>query len=193
MKFILLLPFASLLTILIFSIFISCNTGSKTAISETSYSKKSLPAPHETKSTMRFSKVLGWPKDKTPIAPTGFIVTRFADGLDNPRWMCQATNGDVFVAEANTILSGLKKLGSSIHPRIKTQNYGTSANRITMFRDTNKDGIYETRSVFLGGLNQPLGMLILNNYFYVANTDGLMQYPYKVGDQKVSGPGKKIS
>ena len=170
----------------------SCNTGSKTTIGETGYSKGKLPAPGETKSTTRFSKVLEWPKDKTPIAPAGFIVTRFADGLDNPRWIYQASNGDVFIAESNTLLSGLKKLGASIHPRIKTQHYGTSANRITMFRDTNKDGIYETRSPFLEGLNQPLGMLILNNYFYVANTDGVMQYPYNVGDQKVSGPGRKI-
>ena len=180
------------LSVITLSSITSCNTGSKTAAGETSYSKERLPAPNETKSTTRFSKVLGWPKDKTPIAPAGFIVTRFADGLDNPRWIHQSSNGDVFVAESNTILSGLKKLGANIHPRIKTHNYGSSANRITIFKDTNKDGIYETRSVFLEGLNQPLGMLILNNYFYVANTDGLVQYRYKVGDQKVSGSGRKI-
>jgi glucose/arabinose dehydrogenase len=187
-----LLPFAYLFSIITFLSITTCDTGSKTTIGETSYSKERLPAPHETKSTTRFSKVLGWPKDKTPIAPAGFIVTRFADGLDNPRWIYQASNGDVFVAESNTVLSGIKKLGASIHPRIKTQHYGTSANCITMFSDSNKDGIYETRSVLLEGLNQPFGMLILNNYFYLANTDGLIQYPYKVGDQKVLGPGKKI-
>lgn len=186
-----LLPFYWL-SIITFSIITSCNTGSKTTIGETSYNKERLPAPHETRSAIRFSKVLGWPKGKTPVAPAGFIVTRFADGLDKPRWMYQASNGDIFVAESNTVLSGIKKLGASILPRIRTQHYGTSANRITMFRDADKDGVYETRSVFLEGLNQPLGILVLNNYFYVANTDGLMQFPYKVDDQKVSGPGKKI-
>ncbi len=177
--------------IIIFSI-VACNTGAKTSIGETSYSAEKFPAPNETKSTTRFSKVVAWPDGQTPQAPAGFVVTRFADGLDNPRWIYQAANGDVFVAEAGTVLSGLKKLGASLHPRIKTQNYGTSANRITMFRDADKDGNYETRSVFLQGLNQPLGMLILNNYFYVANTDGLVRYPYKVGDQKVLGQGKRI-
>ncbi|MBA4140746.1 MAG: sorbosone dehydrogenase family protein, partial [Segetibacter sp.] len=103
--------------------FSKCNTGSKSA-AQTSYNKDSLPAPRSTKSTTRFSKVVGWPKGKTPIAPAGFTVTRFAEGLDNPRWIYQAPNGDIFVAESNTILSGLKKLGARLHPRIKTQHYG---------------------------------------------------------------------
>jgi glucose/arabinose dehydrogenase len=170
----------------------ACNSNSKNASSQTSYNKSNLPAPFDTKSTTRFSKVLGWSGGQTPVAPAGFRVTRFADNLDNPRWIYQASNGDIYVAESNTILSGLKKLGASIHPRIKTQHYGTSANRITMFKDVNKDGIAESRSVFLEGLNQPLGMLILNNSFYVANTDGLVQYPYSLGSLKVGGVGKKI-
>ena len=119
----------------------SCSTSSQTASPNPSYNKENLPAPFETKSTSRYSKVVGWPKHKTPIAPEGFTVSRFADGLNNPRWIYQATNGDVFVAESNTVLSWLKRLGAGIHPRIKTQHYGTSANRITMFRDADKDGI----------------------------------------------------
>jgi glucose/arabinose dehydrogenase len=170
----------------------SCNSGSKTSAPQTSYQKDSLPKPYHTNSSVRFSKVVGWPKNKTPIAPEGFTVSPFADGLNNPRWIYQAPNGDIFVAESNTILSGLKKLGARLHPRIKTQRYGTSANRITMFSDVNKDGIYERRSTFLDGLNQPFGMLYLNNAFYVANTDALVQYPYKLGDLKVSGAAKKI-
>ena len=170
----------------------SCSTSSQTASPNPSYNKENLPVPFQTKSTSRYSKVVGWPKHKTPIAPEGFTVSRFADGLNNPRWIYQATNGDVFVAESNTVLSWLKRLGAGIHPRIKTQHYGTSANRITMFRDADKDGIYETRSVFLEGLNRPLGMLVLDGFFYVANTDGLVRYPYKLGDAKVSGAGKKI-
>ncbi|MDQ6813712.1 MAG: sorbosone dehydrogenase family protein, partial [Bacteroidota bacterium] len=158
----------------------------------TSYSKEHLPAPYQTKSTTRFSKVLGWPKDKTPEAPAGFIVTRFAEGLDNPRWMYQAANGDIFIAESNTVLSGIKKIGAGLLPRIKTQHYGTSADRITIVRDVNKDGIYESRSVFLEGLNRPFGMLILNNYFYVANTDGVIRYPYRSGETKIEVQGKKI-
>ncbi len=101
------LPILILNTFLVITTFTACNTGSKSA-GQTSYSKDSLPAPNSTKSTTRFSKVVGWPKGKTPTAPAGFTVTRFADGLDNPRWIYQAPNGDIFVAESNTTLSGLK-------------------------------------------------------------------------------------
>ena len=150
-----------------------------------------LPAPYATKSVQNFSKVIGWPEGKTPIAPAGFTVTKFADGLDNPRWIYVGSNGDIFVAESNTILKGIKKLGAKISRKIKTQNYGNSADRITLFRDTNKDGVYESRHVFAKDLNQPLGMLILNSSFYVANTDGLLQFDYKSGDTSIKRQWKK--
>ena len=101
-------------------------------------------------------------------------------------------NGDIFVSEANTTLSGIAKFGASISRKIKTQHYGKSANRITMFRDNNKDGIYESRYVFAEGLNQPFGMLILKNNFYVANTDALLQFNYNDGDTMLKGAGKTI-
>ena len=146
-----------------------------------------LPAPFATKSSRNFSKVIGWPEGKTPIAPNGFTVTGFADSLDNPRWIYVGSNGDIFVAESNTILKGIKKLGAKISRKIKTQNYGKSAGRITLFRDANKDGVFESRHVFAEGLNQPLGMLILNDHFYVANTDALLQFNYKTGDTELKG------
>ena len=154
--------------------------------------KDTLPPPFATKSTRNFSKVIGWSDGKTPIAPEGFVVTKFADSLNNPRWIYIADNGDIFVAESNTILKGIKKIGAKLAPKIKTQNYGSSANSITLFRDSNKDGVFETRHVFSENLNQPLGMLILNNHFYVANTDGVLQFDYKIGDIKLNGAGKKI-
>jgi len=169
-----------------------CQSKSPATASPVSYNKDSLPPPHHTKSVTRFSKVLGWPKQKRPVAPEGFKVTRFATGLQNPRWIYQAPNGDVFISEANTILSGIKKIGANLHPRIKTQGYGTSANRITLFRDSNKDGTFETKSIFLQNLNQPLGMLVLDSFFYVANTDGLIRFPYTTGATNIHTTGKKI-
>ena len=151
-----------------------------------------LPQPYATKSAKNYSKIIGWSDGKTPTAPEGFVVTKFADSLESPRWIYIADNGDIFVAESSTILKGIKKIGAKIAPKIKTQNIGTSANRITLFRDSNKDGVFETRHVFAENLNQPFGMLILKNSFYVANTDGLMQYDYKVGDLKLRGLGKRI-
>ncbi len=157
-----------------------------------SYGTDSLPAPFATKSKTNFSKVIGWPKGKTPIAPEGFTVTKFAEGLTHPRWIYVATNGDVFIAESNTILKGLKKIGAKLSRKIKTQDYGESPNRILLFKDVNKDGVAENRSVFLENLNQPLGMLIVGNHFYVANTNGLMQFKYTTGALKPSGTGMQI-
>jgi len=170
------------------------NAGSDSRLGRTNMGDQNdtLPAPYATKSVQNFSKVIGWPEGKTPIAPVGFTVTMFADGLDNPRWIYVGSNGDIFVAESNTILKGIKKLGAKLSRKIKTQNYGRSADRITLFRDANKDGVYESRHVFAKNLNQPLGMLILNSSFYVANTDGLLQFDYKGGDTTLNGNGKKI-
>ena len=151
-----------------------------------------MPVPYSTKSSKNYSKVIGWPEGKTPIAPEGFEVTKFADGLDHPRWIYVGSNGDIFVAETNTVLKGIKKLGAKLSRKIKTQHYGTSANRITLFRDKNKDGVFESRFVFAEKLNQPLGMLILNNHFYVGNTDALLIFDYKIGDTALAGAGKKI-
>ena len=152
----------------------------------------SMPAPFATKSSRNFSKVIDWPAGKTPTAPDGFIVSRFADSLSNPRWIYVGSNGDIFVAESNTILKGIKKIGAKISRKIKTQNLGESANRITLFRDADKNGIFENRYVFAEGLNQPLGMLILNDHFYVANTDALIMFNYKMGDTKLNGASQQI-
>lgn len=130
-----------------------------------------LPAPYNSESVTNRPEEAGWPDGKLPVAPAGFTVTRFANKLKSPRWTYEGPNGDIFVAESAT---------------------KNSADRITVFRDVNKDGVPEMREIFLEKLNKPLGMLILRNYFYVANTNGLFRYPYTVGDLKIKGEGKKI-
>ncbi|MBC7743531.1 MAG: sorbosone dehydrogenase family protein [Flavobacterium sp.] len=151
-----------------------------------------LPQPYATKSTRNFSKVIGWPKNKMPVAPSGFKVNRFAYNLVSPRWMYVCPNGDILVAEANTELTGVKMMGARLLGITKSQRFNKSANRITLVRDTNQDGTADFRTVFLSGLNQPLGMLIIGNYFYVANTDGLWKYPYKNGQNQITSKGEKI-
>jgi glucose/arabinose dehydrogenase len=152
----------------------------------------SFPPPFQTKSATNYSKVIGWAEVETPKAPAGFTVTKFADKLEHPRWIYVAENGDVFVAESNTLLSGFQKLGPIFYPSVRSQHYGNSANRITLFRDANQDGVPEERFIFAENLNQPFGMLILGGYFYVGNTDGIMRFDYKVGDTKLAGKGKMI-
>ena len=165
-------------------------TGETVATADTAIG---LPAPFATKSTKNFSNVLGWPAGKTPQAPAGFTVTEFARDLDSPRWIYVAPNGDIFVAEANTERDKPKDVViNAVTGRNKSERAGTSANRITLFRDTNKDGKPDVHEVFLTGLNRPLGMLVMGNSFYAANTDGLMRYDYKPGQTKITAPGKKI-
>lgn len=151
----------------------SCNSSKKPAVETDTTSKTDdLPAPFATQPSTKLSNVIGWPDDKTPVAPEGFIVKRFASALENPRWIYQAPNGDIFVSEAS--------------------NGKVSANRITLLRDKNNDGVADEKLIFLENLNMPLGMLILNNSFYIANTDGLLRYTYKAGDNKLSGVGNRI-
>jgi len=130
-----------------------------------------LPAPYASKSKTNNSKVIGWPEGKMPTAPEGFTVTKFADGFQNPRWTYIAPNADIFVVESGT---------------------GASKNQITVLRDKDKDGKFETREVFIKGLNKPFGMLVLKDFFYIANTDGLYRYPYKNNPLKLETKGEKI-
>lgn len=138
---------------------------------QTQVDSLTLPAPYATESVSNEGKAIGWENGQMPQAPAGFKVEKFAAELEHPRWIYQAPNGDIFVAESNT-----KK----------------SADRITLFRDTNQDGKPDQKEAFLEDLNQPFGMLVLNGYFYVANTDGLLRYPYKEGQTKMTAKGEKI-
>lgn len=138
----------------------------KTAVGEIT-----LPPPYATESKTKNSKVIGWPEGKMPTAPEGFTVTKFADGFENPRWTYIAPNNDIFVVESGT---------------------RSSKNQITVLRDKDKDGKFETREVFIDDLNKPFGMLVLKDFFYIANTDGLYQYPYKNNPLKLETKGVKI-
>lgn len=158
----------------------------------TSSESLTLPAPDTTASKNKFSKVIGWPENKTPVAPEGFVVTRFASNIKSPRNMIVAPNGDVLVVLSNSERSTKEKVANAVTGKSKSEVAGQSANTILLYRDADKDGKPELTTTFLTGLNQPYGMLIIGNSFYVANTDGIWQYPYKSGDTKITSTGKKI-
>jgi glucose/arabinose dehydrogenase len=168
------------------------NGDADTVETNTAQAPVTLPPPFATESVKNFSKVTGWPQNQAPVAPEGFTVTKFAGNLDNPRWVYIAPNGDVLVSEANTKSKGLKKVKDAISGKSKSQGEGEGGNRVLLFRDANRDGRYEKKIPFLSGLNKPFGMLIIGNSFYVANTDGVWQYPYKEGDTIISSKGKLI-
>lgn len=131
-----------------------------------------LPPPYHTKALTKISQIVNWEKDEYPKAPKGFKVTRFADNLKHPRRTYVANNGDYFVAESD----GAKK----------------SANQIRLLRDTNADGMPDENHIFLENLNQPYGMLLLDGYFYVANVDAIVRFPYKKGQTKITAKPEKI-
>lgn len=156
------------------------------AVVDTTGDNIKLPEPYATPSVRNSSKTIGWHDGKTPTVPSGFKITKFADGLDNPRWMYVAPNGDVFVAEANTVSDGFAKTNGAAPEKTKSKN------SILLLRDADHDGTPETQKIFLTGLNRPLGMLILDGKFYVANTNALMMYPYEQGQLEMTAEGTKI-
>ncbi|MTI28747.1 PQQ-dependent sugar dehydrogenase [Fulvivirga kasyanovii] len=151
-----------------------------------------LPPPYATKGVANFSKVKGW-NGRKPKAPEGFTVSKYADGLENPRWMYVLPNGDVLVAESNSNYGLLKKIGAVLIGAHRSKSLKHSADRITLLRDANGDGSPESSYIFLKNLNQPFGMLVLNGWFYVANTDGVWRYPYKSGQTAIEGKGERIT
>ncbi|HCO67666.1 MAG TPA: L-sorbosone dehydrogenase [Dysgonomonas sp.] len=150
-----------------------------------------LPEPYATPSINNFSKVLGWSGGQMPTAPTGFTVSKFADGFHNPRWIYVAPNGDIFVSDAATEKPDEDERDRFGIAKTESQNFG-SQNSIIMFRDRNKDGEYEERFVYKTGLNQPFGMLVIGNHFYVANTDALLRFPYDPNSTSLMGNGEKL-
>lgn len=177
--FIALLPFA-----------MACNSNNQNK--EPANGQTDMPAPDLNASNTKFSKVIGWPEGKTPIAPAGFTVTKFAGNIKSPRNIYIAPNGDVLVALSNSERSVEEKVVNAVTGKAKSEQGGESANAIILFRDSNNDGKPDLQSAFLTGLNQPYGVLIIGNSFYVANTDGLWKYPYQTGDTKITGKGIKI-
>jgi glucose/arabinose dehydrogenase len=134
---------------------------------------KQLPPPDPAKAATRFAKVVGWPKGTTPQSLQGFAVSLFAGGLSSPRWPYVLPNGDVLVAE------------SEGQP-------GKSPNKVTLLRDADHDGVAETQSIFLQGVRQPFGLLLLGDQLYVGNTNALMRFPYSAGQTKITAAGTKL-
>ena len=147
--------------------------------------------------TVKVAPAKGWSGDQKPSAAPGFAVSSYATGLDHPRWLYVLPNGDVLVAETNAPerpddKRGIK--GFFMSRAQKKAGAGTpSANRITLLRDADGDGKAEFRSEFLKDLNSPFGMALVGNDFYVANTDAVMRYRYRVASSFIDGSGTKVA
>lgn len=145
--------------------------------------------------TLKMPSARGWDQGQKPVAAPGLKVNAFATGLQHPRWIHVLPDGGVLVAEANQVASSSRSIFSYAMRATmrRARALGVSANRITLFRDTDGDGVAEQRQVFMEGLNQPFGMALLGDTFYVGNTDGVMAFPYIAGADRITAPGKRLT
>lgn len=158
-----------------------------------------LPPPNTTLiPTVNTAKAVGWIAGAQPVAAAGLAVNAFASGLDHPRWLYVLPNGDVLVAETNAppkpeeASGGLKDWAAGLVMK-RAGARTASANRITLLRDADHDGVAETRSVLLQGLNSPFGMALIGNQLYVANADAVLRFPYETGQTQISAAGVKVT
>ncbi|HEX6361379.1 MAG TPA: sorbosone dehydrogenase family protein [Albitalea sp.] len=158
-----------------------------------------LPPPQkQTIPTVKVAKAVGWPAGAKPAAAPGVAVNAFADKLEHPRWLHVLPNGDVLVAESDAPPKpesgggGLRQKMMGFFMKRAGSNQG-SANRITLLRDADGDGVAETRSVFLQGLNSPFGMALVGNDLYVANADAVMRFPYTAGQTRIEAAGTRLT
>lgn len=145
--------------------------------------------------TLKMPTAQGWAKGQTPVAAPGLTVNAFATALKHPRWIEVLPNGDVLVAEALTVSGGISSvfdLAMEATMR-RAAALGDSPNRITRLRDADGDGVAETSEVFLAGLNQPFGMALHGDTFYVGNTDGLVAFPFDHATHVVTGQGRRLA
>jgi glucose/arabinose dehydrogenase len=145
--------------------------------------------------TVLIAPAKGWPDGEKPVAAPGTIVSAFATKLDHPRWVYVLPNGDVLVAESAGPPREAKGLKAwFMKNAMKTAGSAVpSANRITLLRDADGDGVPETRTAFLEGLNSPFGMALIGNDFYVANCDAILRFPYREGDTRITAKGAQVT
>ncbi|MFJ4293808.1 PQQ-dependent sugar dehydrogenase [Cupriavidus sp. NPDC089707] len=156
-----------------------------------------LPPPNQTAiPTVKIAPAVGWAEGQRPVPAEGMAVTAFADKLDHPRWVYVLPNGDVLVAESNAPPKpddgkGIK--GWIMKKMMQRAGAGTpSANRITLLRDSNGDGVADQRSIFLKDINSPFGMVLVGNEFYVAATDAVLRFPYQPGQMQIAAAPQKV-
>jgi glucose/arabinose dehydrogenase len=144
--------------------------------------------------TLKMPTARGWRDGEKPTAAPGLKVNAFASGLDHPRWIDVLPNGDVLIAEATQIAGTPRTVFHYAMQATmrRAAALGVSANRITLLRDRDGDGVAEVKQPFMEGLSQPFGMALVGDTFYVGNTDGVVAFPYTAGADRITASGRKL-
>jgi len=174
-----------------------CGGGQALSPGSTEGVDPALPPPQRALiPTVDIAPATGWPQGATPTPARGLVVSRFADGLEHPRWLHVLPNGDVLVAESNAPagksgVDGIK--GKVMGVVMKRAGAGVpSAERISVLRDADGDGIAEVRQPFLTGLHSPFGMALVGDTLYIANADALVSVPYRTGQLRIDAVPLKV-
>ena len=175
----------------------ACGDMAKLPVSAGTGPDPQLPSPRQSLiPTVDIAPVKGWPEKATPQAANGLKVERFANGLQHPRSLYVLPNGDVLVAETDA--PPKPEDGKGIRGwfyKMAQKRAGAnqpSANRITLLRDADGDGVADTRTVFLENLNSPFGIALVGSDLYVANTDAVMRFHYDTGQTRINDNGTKL-
>ncbi|MEA3044640.1 MAG: hypothetical protein QOH47_2478 [Sphingomonadales bacterium] len=163
----------------------ACGDTARLNIAQSTGPAPALPPPvRRPIPTVQVADAVGWPAGTAPVASAGLSVTPFATGLDHPRWLLVLPNGDVLVAETAAPASPPQYEEHSLKAtfmRMFMREAGSavpSANRITLLRDADGDGVAELRTPYITGLSSPFGMALVGSMLYVANADALVAFPY---------------
>jgi len=182
---------------LLLGVLAGCSDVAQVPFSEATGPRPVLVAPVQHPiPTVNIAPARGWPDGGRPAPAAGLAVNAFAAGLDHPRWLYVLPNGDVLVAETNAPErpdEGKSLKGRAMKVFQKKAGAGApSANRITLLRDSDGDGVADQRHVFLEGLNSPFGMALIGDQLYVANTDAVVRFPYQTGATHIDAQGVQV-
>ncbi|HJQ52934.1 MAG TPA: sorbosone dehydrogenase family protein [Gemmatimonadaceae bacterium] len=177
--------------------FAACGAPARVPVAAASGVRPVIPPPKESiVPVINVVTAKGWRDEHMPVAADGLAVRPFARGLDHPRWLYVLPNGDVLVAETNAPKrpddgKGIKGFFFRLFLS-KGGGAAPSQNRIVLLRDTDGDGVADTKSIFLSGLYAPFGMTLVGNQLYVANSDAIVRVPYVSGATSITAAPVKV-
>jgi glucose/arabinose dehydrogenase len=176
----------------------ACGNTSALSVTDGVGPSPTLPEPDTSLiPTINVVNAIGWEEGQQPVPAQGAMVTAFARGLDHPRWLHVLPNGDVLVAETNAPPrpDDAKGIKGFFFKRYQKQAGGAvpSANRITLLRDADGDGVAEIRTAFLTGLHSPFGMALVGNTLFIANSDAVVKVPYTNDATEIRDTPQKVA